>query len=231
MSHATENFILIEDGKETPVEVKVPELIIAGWTGSDVEAVEKHIEELAELGIPRPTTVPIYYRVAATRLTTADAIQVSGGESSGEAEAVLINIDGHLWAGVGSDHTDREAESTGIALSKQMCEKPVGPKLWPYDEVKDHWTELKLRGYAHIDGERVLYQEGTLAAMRSPEELIEKYVDGGSKLADGNLMFQGTLAAIGGIRPATRFEMELEDPVLNRTLSHGYEIIELPVAG
>ena len=42
-------------------------------------------------------------------------------------------------------------------------------------------------------------------------------------------MFCGTLGAIGGIRPASRFEMELEDPVLGRTLRHAYAIDVLPV--
>ena len=43
------------------------------------------------------------------------------------------------------------------------------------------------------------------------------------------MMFCGTLAAIGGIRPASRFEVELEDPVLGRTLRHAYDIDALPV--
>ena len=38
-------------------------------------------------------------------------------------------------------------------------------------------------------------------------------------------------AAIGGIRPAERFEVELEDPVLGRTLRHAYAVDALPVAG
>jgi hypothetical protein len=42
-------------------------------------------------------------------------------------------------------------------------------------------------------------------------------------------MFCGTPGAIGGIRPATRFEMELRDPVLNRVLTHSYDIEVLPV--
>jgi hypothetical protein len=42
-------------------------------------------------------------------------------------------------------------------------------------------------------------------------------------------MYCGTLGAIGGIRPAVRFEMELEDPVLSRTLKHAYDINILPV--
>jgi hypothetical protein len=44
-------------------------------------------------------------------------------------------------------------------------------------------------------------------------------------------MFGGTFAAKGGIRPATRFEFELEDPVLKRKIGHGYDVIELPVLG
>jgi hypothetical protein len=42
-------------------------------------------------------------------------------------------------------------------------------------------------------------------------------------------MFCGTVGAIGGIRPATRFDMELEDPVRKRKLSHGYDVVALPV--
>ena len=44
-------------------------------------------------------------------------------------------------------------------------------------------------------------------------------------------MFGGTFAAKGGIRPADRFEFELEDPVLKRSIGHGYDVIALPVLG
>ena len=44
-------------------------------------------------------------------------------------------------------------------------------------------------------------------------------------------MFGGTFAAKGGIRPATRLEFELEDPVLKRKIGHSYDVIELPVLG
>ena len=33
------------------------------------------------------------------------------------------------------------------------------------------------------------------------------------------------------IRPADRFEYELEDPVLKRTIRHAYDVIVLPVRG
>jgi hypothetical protein len=36
---------------------------------------------------------------------------------------------------------------------------------------------------------------------------------------------------MGGIRPADRFEYELEDPVLKRVIRHGYDVIALPMLG
>jgi hypothetical protein len=44
-------------------------------------------------------------------------------------------------------------------------------------------------------------------------------------------MFGGTFDAKGGIRPASRFIMELEDPVLKRKIAHEYAIAVLPVEG
>jgi Protein of unknown function (DUF2848) len=37
-----------------------------------VEALEKHICELQALGVKRPKSIPIFYRVAADLLTTSD---------------------------------------------------------------------------------------------------------------------------------------------------------------
>ncbi|OYX10975.1 MAG: hypothetical protein B7Z15_12660, partial [Rhizobiales bacterium 32-66-8] len=79
-----------------------------------------------------------------------------------------------------------------------------------------------------IDGVRSLYQEGPVSAMLPPAEIIAGY-DG--SLAGGSVMFCGTLAAHGGIRPAERFEFEIEDPVLGRSIRHGYDVVVLPVVG
>ncbi len=130
--------------------------------------------------------------------------------------------------GVGSDHTDRKAETHGVALSKQLCGKVIGRTLWRYEDVAAHWDQLVLRASVVIGGARALYQEGALASLRHPDDLIQRYgSDRG--LAAGTLMFGGTMSAIGGIRPADRFEMELHDPVLGRTLQHRYDIVALPV--
>lgn len=205
--------------------------IIAGWTGRDRVAMEKHIVELEALGVKRPASTPIFYRVAAARLTTAADIEVSGNDSSGEIEFFITTIGGRLWIGVGSDHTDRKVETIGVTISKQMCDKPIGPDVWPYDEVADHWDKLVLRSYAIEAGKRSLYQEGPVTTMLDPLDLIARYPAGKGQLAEGALMFCGTLAAKGGIRPADRFEMELEDPVRGRKLTHGYGVVCLPVEG
>ncbi|WP_293795287.1 DUF2848 domain-containing protein [uncultured Bosea sp.] len=208
----------------------IEHLIIAGWTGRDQKAVEHHIKELEALGVKRPRTTPIFYRAAASLLTTAETIEVLGGASSGEIEPVVVALGGELWVGVGSDHTDREAEAVGVSLSKQMCAKPVSATLWRFADVADHWDDLILRSHAVIGSERRLYQEGTARAMRPVAELIKLY-NGGSTLPDGTAMFCGTFAAIGGVAPADRFEMELHDPHSGRSITAAYSIRSLPIEG
>ena len=198
------------------------QLVIAGWTGRDEAALKKHIRELEEIGVKPPKTTPIFYRVAADLMTQAAEIQVSGPDTSGEVEFVLLSKPDGLWVTVGSDHTDRKAETIGVSLSKQLCAKVVAKDAWRYDEVKPHWEKLVLRSWT--EGE--LYQEGPVTAMRSPEDLLSRY-----PLKPGWAMFCGTLAAKGGIRPGSVFRMELEDPVRERKLAHEYRITVLPVEG
>jgi hypothetical protein len=214
----------------TPLTLAIDQAVIAGWTGRDPVARDKHIAELEAIGIARPASTPIYYRVAARRIAIADSIEVSGTESSGEVEFVLIGWQGRTFVGVGSDHTDRKVETYSVTVSKQMCDKPMAPVLWELEDVIGHWDKMILRSYAWIDGARVLYQEGTLDAMLPVADLIRGGF-GDKGLPDGCAMFGGTFAAKGGIRPASRFEYELEDPVLNRKIGGGYDVIALPVLG
>jgi Protein of unknown function (DUF2848) len=209
-----------------PVSLQPQALVVAGWTGRDEAALRHHIEELAAIGVPRPSSVPVFYRNSLLNLTQAPVVEVLGPDTSGEVEPVIVALGDRLCLAVGSDHTDRKAETQGIALSKQLCAKPIGRDLWALEDIADHWDRLQLRSFATIDGRRVAYQDGTLSGMRPPADLIARY---GSRLKPDSVMYCGTLAAIGGIRPAARFELELEDPVLGRTLRHAYDISVLPV--
>jgi len=216
---------------ESKLEVAaIKQLVVAGWTGRNVAALEAHIKELEALGVKRPKSVPIFYRNAVQLLTTAGAIEAVGDKSSGEVEFVLYSLADGMWVGLGSDHTDRKAETINVTLSKQMCAKPVGPSLWRYDEVKPHWEKITLRSFVSDGGTRRLYQEGPVSNMRSPEELIKLYT-GGDKLPVGTAMFCGTFAVHGGFSYGGTFEMEMEDPVLGRKLTHSYKTISLPDEG
>jgi hypothetical protein len=214
------------DAKSDQVAIEPRTLIVAGWTGRDEAALNHHIEELAAIGVPRPSSVPVFYRNAVSNVVQTDRLEVLGPDTSGEVEPVIVALSDGLWVGLGSDHTDRKAETMGIALSKQLCGKVIGAALWRFDEISAHWDRIMIRAHAVIGGARTLYQEGPLAAMRHPDDLIARY---GKPLAPDTIMFCGTLGAKGGIRPASRFEMELDDPVLKRRMTHAYDIIDLPV--
>ena len=113
--------------------------------------------------------------MAASLLTTDDAIEVIGDRSSGEVECVVYSFDDGTWVGLGSDHTDRKAEAVGVSLSKQMCAKPVSRDIWRLEDVAPHWDALVLRSYVGVNGERRLYQEGSVTAMRPLRELFQLY--------------------------------------------------------
>jgi hypothetical protein len=207
----------------------IEQLVIAGWTGRDVAALNHHIEELKAIGVQPPSRVPLYYRAAAQLLTQADTIEVLGDDTSGEAEPVLVGTPERLWVTIGSDHTDRKAESIGVAISKQVCAKAIGRTAWRFEEVEPHWDRLMLRSFVQEGSKRTLYQEGPLAGIRLPRDLIAGWTGGSKRLPAGVAMFMGTIPAIGPIRPSPLFEMELEDPVLGRKLTHAYAARALPI--
>jgi hypothetical protein len=213
-------------------EIAINQLVIAGWTARDRAAVDHHIAELAAIGVPPPSTVPLFYRVSADLLTQGERVEVLGPDSSGEVEPVLIDDGDQLWLGLGSDHTDRKLESHSVAFSKQACLKPVGNAIWALADLHDHLDELVLTSFIRDDesDEWVVYQQGKLAKIRPLLELTAACPLGeGDRLGKGTAMMCGTLGAIGGVRPARHFRMELHDPVRGRTLTHSYESSILPV--
>ncbi len=213
----------------TTIVADIQNLIIAGWAGRDQQAIEHHIEELAALGVPRPSAVPLYYRVANNQLTQAPVIQALGTDSSGEVEVFAFTVDGAMYVSLASDHTDRKLEAYGVAESKQICVKPVATTAWCFDDVVDYWDELVIRSWIEENGAQVLYQEGTLDSLRLPQELIKGYTGDRTTLPEGYGMICGTVGAIGGIRSSATFSMELHDPRKNRSLRHTYRVETLPV--
>jgi len=207
-----------------PIVAEIRDLVIAGWTGRDAEAVERHIAELETMGVNRPRCTPCFYRIGASLLTTDIGVDVVGTDSSGEVEFVLLSLREGLFIGVGSDHTDRKVESYGVTVSKQLCPKPIGAALWPLADVEDHWDSLVLRSWVTRSGEHRLYQEGEVTQMLAPIDLIGRYRDGDGILPQGTAMFCGTMPVKGLIAGGEKFEVELHDPIRNCSLRHTYSV-------
>lgn len=222
---------------EGPLALHIDRLVIAGWTGRDADAVNHHIRELEEIGVKPPSTVPCFYPLAASLLTTAPLLEVPREDSSGEIEFVLMAGPDALYVGVGSDHTDRKVEAYDVTVSKQMCAKPVGSEVWRFDDVAAHWDRLEMRCWRTRHGVRELYQEGLVTRLLDPRDLIRRLhgdvhgdVHGADALPPGTAMFCGTQAVIGELGGGEAFEVELHDPVLRRSLRHAYRVASLEVA-
>lgn len=204
------------------VTVEVRDLVMAGWTGRDAGAIERHIAELEALGVARPRSTPTFYRVGSNLLTTERNIEVVGDDSSGEVEFVLVSTTEGQFVGVGSDHTDRKVEKYRVTISKQVCPKAISPELWRMEQVRDHWDTLVLRSWLTSGGKRKLYQEGSVNTVLEPSQLIQRYQSRDGTLPTGTVMFCGTLPTLGPITGGELFEIELADPVRTRSLKHAY---------
>ncbi|RQU73231.1 DUF2848 domain-containing protein [Burkholderia cenocepacia] len=214
------------------VDVDVERVVIAGWAGRDPAAIRAHIDELAALGVAPPSTTPCFYRVSSALLTQAPSIGVLGARSGGEIECVLVDSPAGTLVTVGSDHTDREVEAYGVAVSKQVCAKPLGRDAWRHAEVADHWDALEMRSWLITrDGERIAYQHGAVSGLLAPDALWQRFGDRRAMPArcamfGGTVAVHGTIATMGD---GDAFEMELHDPVLGRSLAHRYAVEALPV--
>jgi len=206
----------------------VDHLVCAGWVGRDPAALQAHIDELAKLGIPGPSRIPIYMNFSTYLPTTDDEITVVSSQSSGEVEYVLLWKGEEKWVTVGSDHTDRDVETKSIPGSKQMYAKCLASECWPIPDVIKHWDQLILRCWVTKGTERSLYQESSIASIIAPDELIDKIPDVTNIRGKGVVLFSGTISTKGGIVYGDGYEIEMEDPVLKRSIKHAYKVNILP---
>jgi hypothetical protein len=216
-------FDLIHNNTVTKIQTNIEQMIIAGWAGRDHAAIEHHIEELAAIGVPRPSSVPLFYRVSNQLLTQDATVQMVGNEGSGEVEVFVFIHNDQLLISLTSDHTDRGLETVSVALSKQVCSKPVGRQAWLFSDVAAHWDQLLIESYIYENGTRVLYQSGPLSSLLPPLDLISRYTKHNT-LPTGTAMSCGTVGTRGAIRPSPKFEMRLVDPIRQCELAHSYQI-------
>ncbi|WP_238420655.1 DUF2848 family protein [Gordonia sp. 'Campus'] len=206
-------------GTAEQVDFDTLRTLVAGYTGRDEAAVRHHIDELAAIGVAPPPEVPMFYPVEPGSVTSDEVTEVHGRETSGEVEPVLLRRKGRWYLGIGSDHTDRKLETVDIGDSKRACPKPIGSQIaeiTSWDEFD--WDACHARSW--VDGR--LYQDGSLAGLRTPQNLLgilgEREGDDGADL----LCFAGTLPLLDGTFVyGTRWDLELTLPD-GTVLTHSY---------
>jgi len=217
---------LVFDVGGESVAIEPEAVVIAGFTGRDREAVEAHLDELRDLGVPTPDSVPCFYLAPGSAAVQSDRLVTVGSETSGEAEVVLVFDGDDVLLTLGSDHTDRAAEAVDIALSKRVCPKILARDAWPFAAVEDRLDRLVLTSWIDHETETA-YQHGLLGELMDLRELSDTVPY--SARPDRVVLFTGTLAAIGGIRPSTRFRARLDDPEAERSIELDYRIDVLDV--
>lgn len=196
--------------------------VVAGYTGRDAAQVQHHIDELAAIGVAPPPQVPMVYPMPDGAVTSAAELSVTGDNTSGEVEPVLIRHAGRFYLGVGSDHTDRTLETVDIGESKAVCPKPIGETVIPIEDWSGFdWDHCLVR--STVDG--AVYQEGTLAGLRRPDELWAIVAERLSLADDEDVVcFAGTLPLIdGAFVPGHDWGLRIAVPD-GRILTHTYSI-------
>lgn len=219
------NFLIVSGGRKENFKFTVEKMVNGGYSGRDQEVVRRHIEELLKEGIEMPDHTPIFFPVGREMISMDDDIEVVGDKTSGEAEFVLLISKNRILVAAGSDHTDRELEKISLIKSKQICPNLISKEVWDYNDIKDSWDNLILRGWTGKSGERILYQESKLSCILSPEIIlknVKKKVDGS---LDNMLIYSGTIPTLSGsLIFGDFFEVEVFNPEDNRNLKCYYRI-------
>ncbi|NKX55739.1 DUF2848 family protein [Arthrobacter mobilis] len=195
--------------------------IVAGYTGRDLAAVQHHIDELAAIGVAPPPEVPMFYPVDAELFDSSGEHPGSANLTSGEIEPLYIRHHGRFYLGIGSDHTDRDLETEDIGASKRACPKPVSAQVIPVDSLESlSLDDCIARSW--VDGR--LYQEGSLAGIRTPADVVQLLLERTGIGDDDFLCLGGTLPLLDGTFAAgTVWHLELTFPD-GTTLEHTYKM-------
>lgn len=215
------NVRFIDASTGTMLEVAVQRVLIAGFTGRDATAVQAHVDELAALGVPVPSSIPAVYEVPVDLLTTGEEIEVDGTFTSGEVEPVLVCHGGRRWLTVGSDHTDRDEERRSIEDSKRACPHVVSSTLLPL-KGNDDLDTVTLESWVNDEEEH--YQKGTMAQIRPLPDLLATLETHGVRGEDGDVVFLGTLPVSGELRPSKVFRGTLRQPASGLGAEVGYKV-------
>ena len=186
----------------------IDDLVIAGWTGRDVAALEHHIEELKAIGVQPPSKVPLYYRVASNLLTQAEASRSWARHvRRGRAGALGTPTD------CGSRSRDPPTASSRPTRcqSQQVCAKVIGrspgasrrsSRMGPADPCA---ASSRKAAEGPLPGR-------PFGTIRTPRDLIAGWHNGDKRLPAASRCSAARCRRSAASGPHSRFDMEIEDP-------------------
>jgi 2-keto-4-pentenoate hydratase/2-oxohepta-3-ene-1,7-dioic acid hydratase in catechol pathway len=214
----------LPDGTNT--QVTVTSLLNGGYAGRSQDDVAAHVRELAELGVPAPSTTPALYPVAPYLAQQTGEVPAQHDRTSGEAEWALVVTDDDVLLTVACDHTDRALEVHGVAWSKQAAPDVLGAKAWRLSEVEDRLDAIELTAWA--DGVEI--QRGTLAELLTPAYWVD-VLRARDLLKPGTVLLSGTIPMHEGVNQfAKSWRVELHDPATGDRIACDYTVRPLPEA-
>ncbi len=239
------------DGTIESRSVNVRKLCLGRHCGRDMETTRKALDAKRAEGF-RVHGNPNVCRKGRYLLTNENVIEVQGPQTSGEVEVVAIMDRGEVLISVGSDHVDRTIEIMWTdalgkvydsAKSKQMAPAVVARDAWRYEDVKDHWDQLNLKTYIALDGQKIAYQDFSVGILVDLEYHFKALP---WLREDGVVLFCGSSRTLSSVPPdvyqvyqrpspslkfPSMFELELHDPILQRVISHAYEVLPIEEPG
>ncbi|WP_066907867.1 DUF2848 domain-containing protein [Millisia brevis] len=221
----------LPDGRTESVEPTV--LLNAGYAGRNQAEVAHHIAELAELGVPAPTTTPSLYAVSPYLAQQTDIVSVQHGRTSGEAEwgiVLLGDRDEDVLLVAACDHTDRELERHGVAWSKNASPDVLSRKAWRLIDIAGHLDRITMRAWVGHGGAGAdtLIQDGTVADLLDPFYWLDVLAERGLKTR-GTVLISGTISMLPGVDQfVDTWRVELGDPTTGDTLECGYRVAPMP---
>ncbi|HET8616895.1 MAG TPA: DUF2848 family protein [Actinomycetales bacterium] len=205
-------------------------VVLGGYAARDAAERQRHVDELADIGILPPEQVPAFWAVGTGLLTTGDRIEVQGERTSGEIEFALVVSQGRVFVAAASDQTDREFEVHSIPRSKQMCAKVLSRQVVALDDVVDSWDDLELRSDVRVaSGPWRPYQRASVSALMHPRDLMAAAFGHGATPVDGTVLLSGTVSLIDGVTTYDdSFRGALALPSGGTELTLEYDVAVLP---
>jgi hypothetical protein len=211
----------------TVESVDVTALLNAGYAGRNHAEVASHIAELAELGVPAPTTTPALYPISPYLAQQTDRVYVQHGRTSGEAEWALVITDDDVLLTAACDHTDRDLEVHSVAWSKNAAPDVLGTKAWWLSEVADRLDDITLEAWVTHGATTELIQKGTLADLLPPAYWLGVLTERG-EAKPGTVLISGTISMLPGVNQfADGWTVAMTDPATQDVIELEYRTVRM----